>query len=53
MGSGLDAGRLQYACEFVRWDFAMHFATAHELLKALQGIGATTIGYAARIASAW
>jgi malonyl-CoA O-methyltransferase len=30
------------ACEFVRWDFAMHFATAHELLKALQGIGATT-----------
>lgn len=30
------------ACEFVRHDFTMHFATARELLKALQGIGAAT-----------
>lgn len=30
------------ACEFVRWDFTMHFATTRELLKALQGIGAAT-----------
>lgn len=30
------------ACEFVRWDFVMHFASARDLLKALQGIGATT-----------
>lgn len=30
------------ACEFVRQDFVMHFASARELLKALQGIGATT-----------
>lgn len=29
-------------CEFVRQDFALHFATTRELLKALQGIGATT-----------
>lgn len=30
------------ACEFVRQDFVMHFDSARDLLKALQGIGATT-----------
>lgn len=29
-------------CEFVRQDFVMHFDSARDLLKALQGIGATT-----------